>query len=60
MVAFKASQKLIVSSIPVARTFSVEKKKKGEDSPQGKNRAVWGEEAKPLEHKNDAERKSDL
>ena len=36
------------------------KKKKEEASPQGKSRAMWGEEAKPLEHKNDAERKSDL
>ena len=36
------------------------KKKKEEASPQGKNRAMWGEEAKPLKHKNDAERKSDL
>ena len=31
------------------------KKKKEEASPQGKNRAMWGEEAKPLKHKNDAE-----
>ena len=53
-----------MSSIPVGRTFSVKKKekkkKKEEASPQGKNRAMWGEEAKPLKHKNDAERKSDL
>ena len=49
-----------VSSIPVVRTFFVKKKKKEEASPQGKNRAMWGEEAKPLQHKNDAERKSDL
>ena len=56
----QSSQKLIVSSIPVGRTFFVEKKKKEEASPQGKNRAMWGEEAKPLKHKNDAERKSDL
>ena len=49
-----------MSSIPAGRTFVVEKKKKEEASPQGKNRAMWGEEAKPLEHKNDAERKSDL
>ena len=53
-------------SIPVGRTFFFEeikkkrKKKKEEASPQGKNRAMWGEEAKPLKHKNDAERKSDL
>ena len=41
--------------------FLCEKKKKKEEaSPQGKNRAMWGEEAKPLKHKNDAERKSDL
>ena len=48
--------------IPVGRTFFVKKrkKKKEEASPQGKNRAMWGEEAKPLKHKNDAERKSDL
>ena len=37
-----------------------EKMKKEEASPQGKNRTMWGEEAKPLKHKNDAERKSDL
>ena len=49
-----------VSSIPAVRTFLCEKKKKEEASPQGKNRAMWGEEAKPLKHKNDAERKSDL
>ena len=51
-----------MSSIPVGRTFFVKniKEKKEEASPQGKNRAMWGEEAKPLEHKNDAERKSDL
>ena len=54
-----------MSSIPVGRTFFVKKKlkrkkKKEEASPQGKDRAVWGEEAKPLKHKNDAERKSDL
>ena len=62
MVAYKPSQKLIVSSIPVGRTFFFVKKekKKEEASPQGKNRAMWGEEAKPLKHKNDAERKSDL
>ena len=36
------------------------KEKKEEASPQGKNRAMWGEEAKPLKRKNDAERKSDL
>ena len=54
--------KLVVSSIPVGRTFFVkkEKRKKEEASPQGKNRTMWGEEAKPLKHKNDAERKSDL
>ena len=40
--------------------FLCGKKKKEEASPQGKNRAMWGEEAKPLKHKNDAERKSDL
>ena len=34
--------------------------KKEEASPQGKNRGMWGEEAKPLKHKNDAESKSDL
>ena len=51
-----------MSSIPVGRTFFVKKKKKEKEeaSPQGKNRAMWGEEAKPLKHKNDAERKSDL
>ena len=49
-----------MSSIPVGRTFFVKKKKKEEASPQGKNRAMWGEEAKPLKRKNDAERKSDL
>ena len=52
-----------MSSIPVGRTFffvKKERKKKKEASPQGKNRAMWGEEAKPLKHKNDAERKSDL
>ena len=43
-----------MSSIPVVRTFFEEKKKKEEASPQGKNKAMWGEEAKPLEHKNDA------
>ena len=37
-----------------------EKRKKEEASPQGKNRAMSVEEAKPLKHKNDAERKSDL
>ena len=43
-----------MSSIPVERTFFLcekkkkKKKKKEEASPQGKNRAVWGEEAKPL------------
>ena len=37
------------------------KREKEEASPQGKNRDMWGEEAsKPLKHKNDAERKSDL
>ena len=46
-------------SIPVGRTF-FKKKTEEEASPQGKNRAMWGEEAKPLEPKNDAERKSDL
>ena len=62
MVAYKPSQKLVVSSIPVGRTFFVknEKWKKEEASPQGKNKAMWGEEAEPLKHKNDAERKSDL
>ena len=55
------SQMLVVSSIPVGRTFFVKKKRKKEEaSPQGKNRAMWGEEAKPLKHNNDAERKSDL
>ena len=50
-----------MSSIPVVRTFFLcGKKKEEEASPQGKNRAMWGEEAKPLEHKNDAERKSGL
>ena len=51
------SAQLVVSSIPVVRTFFVKKKrkkKKEEASPQGKNRAMWGEEAKPLKHKNDA------
>ena len=36
------------------------RRKKEEASPKGKNRAMWGEEAKRLKHKNDAERKSDL
>ena len=54
-----------MSSIPVGRTFFLcevkkRKKKKEEASPQGKNRAMWGEEAKPLKHEDDAERKSDL
>ena len=49
-----------MSSIPVGSTFFVEKKKKEEASPQGKNRAMWGEEVKPLKRKNDAERKPDL
>ena len=52
-----------MSSISVGRTFFLcEKKeeKKEEASPKGKNRAMWREEAKPLKHKNDAERKSDL
>ena len=46
----------MVGSIPVGRTFFVKKKKrkKEEASPQGKDRALWGEEAKPLKHKNDA------
>ena len=35
-------------------------KKEEEASHQGKNRAMWEEEAKPLKHKNDAERNSDL
>ena len=46
-----------MSSIPVGRTFFVKKKEKGkmeEASPQGKDRAMWGEEAKPLKHKHDA------
>ena len=67
LVAYKPSQKLIVSSIPVGHFLLCEikkkkkrKKKKEEASPQGKNRAMWGEEAKPLKHKNDAERKSDV
>ena len=42
-----------MGSIPVGRTFLV-KKKEEEASPQGKNKAMWGEEAKPLKHKNDA------
>ena len=46
LVAYKPSQKLIVSSIPVGSTFFVKKKrkkkKKEEASPQGKNRAMWG------------------
>ena len=37
---YKPSQKLVVSSIPVGSTFFVEKKKKEEASPQGKNRAM--------------------
>ena len=52
-----------MGSILVGRTFFVKKKEiriKEEASPQGKNRAMWGEEAKPLKHKNDAERKFDL
>ena len=50
-----------MGSIPVGRTFFVKKeKRKKEEASQGKNRAMWGEEAKPLKHKNDAERKSDL
>ena len=44
-----------MSSIPVVRTFFLcGKRKEEEASPQGKNRAMWGEEAKPLKHKNDA------
>ena len=43
-----------MSSIPVGRTFFVKKEKKEEASPQGKNRALWGEEAKPLKHKKEA------
>ena len=43
-----------------ALSFFVKKTKKEEASHQGKNRAMWGEEAEPVEHKNDAERKSDL
>ena len=35
-------------------------RKNEESSPQGENRAMWGEDAKPLKRKNDAERKSDL
>ena len=34
-----------------ARIKKKEKKKKEEASPQGKNRAMWGEEAKPLKDK---------
>ena len=49
-----------MGSIPVERTFFVKKEEKEEASPQGKNRAMWGEEVKPLKHKNDAEKKSDL
>ena len=44
-------EKLVVGSIPVGLTFFVQKKKKKkkeEASPQGKNRDMWGEEAKPL------------
>ena len=51
------------ASAAVAKAVAMDstgKKKKEEASPQGKNRAMWGEEAKPLKHKNDAERKSDL
>ena len=42
--------KSALAIIPVGRTFFVkkEKRKKEEASPQGKNRAMWGEEAKPL------------
>ena len=29
----------------------IRKRKKEEASPQAKNRAMWGEEANPLEHK---------
>ena len=50
----------VVGSIPVGRTFFFCEKKKEEASPQGENRAMWGQEAKPLKHLNDAERKSDL
>ena len=42
------------------RTHFLGEKKEEEASPQGKNKAMWGEEAKPLKHKDDAERKSDL
>ena len=51
-----------MGSITVGRAIFVKKKtkKKEEASPQGKNRAMWGEEAKLLKHKNDADRKSDL
>ena len=52
-----------MGSIPVGRTFFVKKKRKKKEeeaSPQGKNRAMSGEEAKPLKHKYVAERKSDL
>ena len=48
-----------MGSIPVGRTFLV-KKKEEEASPQGKNKAMWGEEAKPLKQTHDAEKKSDL
>ena len=61
-VADKPSKKLVVGSNLVGRTFFLSEKnvKKGEASPQGKNRAMWGEQTKPLKHKNDADRKSDL
>ena len=50
-----------MGSIPVGRAFFLcEKLKKGGSLTSGQNRAMWGEEAKPLQPKNDAERKSDL
>ena len=52
-----------MGSIPVGRTFFVKKKRKKKEeeaSPQGKNKAMWGEEAKPLKQTHDAEKKSDL
>ena len=61
LVAHKPSQKLVVSSIPVGRTFFVKKRKRKRRKPHLRVKiGLWGEEAKPLKHKNDAERKSDL
>ena len=47
-----------VRLLPDALSFYVKKLKRKTGS--GKNPAMWGEEAKPLENNDDAERKSDL